>query len=51
MGLGFSKIFAVVLIFAIAWAYYIRDWKAIFPILIPYIILKIIWNLLTQKKS
>ena len=49
MGLGFSKVFAVVVIIATAYAYYIRSWKGIFPIIIPYAIIKIIWNIMTKK--
>ena len=49
MGFGFSKIFAIVFIFALAWAYYIRDWKGVIPIILTYAVIKIIWNLMTQK--
>lgn len=49
MGLGFSKTFAVVLIFAIAYGYYLYSVKAALTILIPYIIIKVVWNLLTKK--
>ena len=49
MGLGFSKVFTIVLLFACAWAYYLRDWRAIFPVLIPFVVIRVIWKALTQK--
>lgn len=48
MGLGFSKTFAIVVIFSAAWAYYVRDLKAMIPPLLFFSIFKIAWNLLTQ---
>ncbi len=49
MGFGFSKLFAIVFLFALAWAYYIRDWGAAIPIIITFAVIKIIWNIMTQK--
>ena len=49
MGLGLSKTFAFVLIFAIAYSYWLRDISGLITIMIPYIIIKIIWRILTQK--
>jgi len=49
MGFGFSKLFAVVFIIAVAYAYYIRSWKGAIPILLVFAVIKLIWNILTQK--
>jgi len=48
MGLGFSKIFVLVLIFSLAYGYYTYSIKATLTILIPFIILRIIWKALTK---
>ena len=49
MGFGFSKTFAVVFIFSAAYGYYLMDIRGFFTIMIPFIIIKIIWKMLTQK--
>lgn len=49
MGLGFSKLFVVVLLFALAYGYYLYSWKAVLTILIPFVVVKIIWTFLTKK--
>ena len=49
MGLGFSKVFVFVMFFAAAYAYYIRSINGFFVIVIPYAIIRVIWNIFTQK--
>ncbi len=49
MGLGFSKLFIFVLLFSVAYGYYLYSFKAALTILIPFIIIKIIWQIATQK--
>ena len=48
MGLGFSKIFVIFLFLAIAYAYYVKSFQGFFVVIIPYIIIKIIWRILTK---
>jgi hypothetical protein len=45
--LGMSKTFVIVLIIASIIGYGTKDWNNFFIILLFYIIIKIIWNLLT----
>lgn len=49
MGLGFSKLFAVVILFSAAYAYWLHSFQGFFAIIIPYAIIKLVWNLITQK--
>lgn len=49
MGLGFSKTFVIILLISIGISYYLRNWKGGLPFLIAFIVLKIIWNIMTKK--
>lgn len=49
MGFGFSKVFAVILIIGVAYAYWLRSINGFFVVIIPFAIGKIIWNMMTQR--
>ena len=49
MGLGFSKLFAIILLISVGISYYLRDWKGGLPFLLTFIAVKIIWNIMTKK--
>lgn len=46
MGLGFSKLFIIILFIAVALSYWNKNWITGAILLVGYVIIKVIWNIL-----